>query len=174
MAKLSTGLETAIRFFNDVTACLSESRSKFDSVMLYPWQSMGGRSDGIAACFERKFDCLYVSVYEYWSTDNICLRFSKSKPCALDKDHDEPHVQVKYDEIDLANLIVQVVLNEYFDTNVDAEDYLIAKPFGYHTVDGKLHKVATHKAVSILERFMDKCEICGKLTRNGSSHCHEK
>ena len=183
MANWHRHVAAAAQFFQDVERAMSDNCIRFDEVTLCPWQSNGGRSNGATAHFYRRGgNDFYITLYEYWNSDELCLQFHRYQPDhMLGEKHDTPHLKFGPDRLHIAMLAVQIFLIYWFGDNLPKDMYY-TKGFGGIHVAPHAEVDGAHNSVfdRVMAGHMSLCEECDTLTRNdelrdvnGERHCKE-
>jgi hypothetical protein len=169
MANWHHHVAAAAQFFQNVERAMSDNCIRFDEVTLYPWQSNGGRSNGVTAHFYRrnKGD-FYVTLYEHWNSDQLDLQFNRNLPSHImnDEKHDTPHLQYGPDKLHIAMLAVQTFLLYWFGDNLPKDMYY-AKDFGGMYIAARTDRDAAHDDIfnGPIVDHMSVCDKCDNTVR---------
>lgn len=139
MATWTNGVRSAQKMIEDVEMCLSENCTHFREITLYPFRSNGGRSNGVTAIFEyqqgNKKNHVSISVYEHWTSDNICVKVSDWVPTNMSEGHDEPSAEFRQNESDCVCYAIQSFLCQFFNIPFPKEWYVPMGFKGFGTFD---------------------------------------
>lgn len=162
MATWCEGVRSSQRIIEYVEQCLQESIIHFDEVILYPFRSNGGRSNGVTARIEKyhKQKHIFVSVYEHWNSDQINVKVSEYMPVNMSKDHDKPTVQFNGNTETSVQAVVhgiQWFLCQYFDIAFPNEWYVPYVGFkGICVPSDTLQNYAEDTVMPLVDEFCDR------------------
>lgn len=158
MAIWVDSVRAAVSLIENIEQCLSENCINFRRITLYPFRTQGGRSNGVTADFDY---CpgknVYITVYEHWNTDNVCIQFNMHQPVFLDnKHHDVPHVQFKNDDIAAICYAIQSFIVQVFDIEYPNEWLVPYSGFrGITTIDNKTMESVDDHMMPVLMDWID-------------------